>query len=186
MSRGGGGGGGGGGLPAMSHAGSMALRAGPSWRALGLGGGFGFAGPDGGGLLSPALSNAGSMWGGAAGGGAGGRGGGLLPPVPLDGGVSAVCWGPHGYQLAVAEVGGSPGGGGGLAEVAFAHSLAHHHRVAHGGLGGSMADEEVHVLLVRGAAGKSWRRRGGCGGLGARPKFLTVPTPTRPTRRHRR
>ncbi|GFR46889.1 hypothetical protein Agub_g8531, partial [Astrephomene gubernaculifera] len=70
------------------------------------------------------------------------------PQVPLDGGVSALCWGPMGYQLSVAEVGGGgglglgAGGGGGLVEVVFAHSLPGQHRVARGGLGSGAADEE--------------------------------------------
>ncbi|GLC73770.1 hypothetical protein PLESTF_001417100 [Pleodorina starrii] len=71
------------------------------------------------------------------------------PQAPLDGAVSALCWGPMGYQLEVAEVGGGggmPGTSGGLTEVTFAHSLPGNHRVARGGMGSSLADEEMHVL----------------------------------------
>ncbi|GIL70747.1 hypothetical protein Vretifemale_1461 [Volvox reticuliferus] len=76
---------------------------------------------------------------------------GTQPQVPLDGAVSALCWGPMGYQLEMAEVGGGAamaGAGGGLTEVTFAHSLSGNHRVARGGIGTSLADEEVHVLLA--------------------------------------
>lgn len=77
---------------------------------------------------------------------------GPAPHVPMDGGISALSWGPMGYQLSLAEVGGGlgigAGSGGALLELTFAHSLAGHHRVARGGLGTSTIDEEMHVLLV--------------------------------------
>ncbi|KXZ55895.1 hypothetical protein GPECTOR_2g1446 [Gonium pectorale] len=69
----------------------------------------------------------------------------ISPQVPLDGGVSALCWGPGGYQLEVGELGAAYSGGS-LLELHFAHSLPGQHRVARGGLGSSLADEEVHVL----------------------------------------
>lgn len=77
--------------------------------------------------------------------------------VPLDGGVTALAWGPLGYQLMVAEAGGCSG----LAELQFAHSLPGHHRVAHAGPHGGSAGEEVHVLqvcmCVRGGGGGAAR-----------------------------
>jgi hypothetical protein len=76
-------------------------------------------------------------------------------------------------------------------QVLFAHSLAHCHRVAHGGLGSSSADEEVHVLQVGarmgacGARAEGGLAAGGEGGAGqARDLLRATPWPlSRHTRR---
>ncbi len=140
--------------PSLSTAPSSASRLGslishqPSLRAMLNRQSLDPAGSVGSMMLSPAASGlpaaVAARLGGTAGAGSSG------PVAPLDGSVTALCWGPMGYQLAVAEVGGG-GAGGSLAEVLFAHSLPHHHRVVYSGAGvATGAGDEIHVLQVGG------------------------------------
>lgn len=79
-------------------------------------------------------------------------------PLPL-----LVC-----LQLLVAEAGQQQQ----LVELQFARSLPNHHRVAHAGVGAAGAQgaqEEMHVMLVRGRGwwwGERGRVRGGSGKTG--------------------
>lgn len=97
-----------------------------------------------------------------------------MPPAP-QGPITALCWGPHGYQLLVAER-GEAAAGPRLCEQDFARFMPGQHRVAAQaqlplaqqlGFEGQLAtlraaQHGVHALQVRAPCCRGWEQRPPC------------------------